>query len=61
MPPIAIFFCLAAFAFSGSTRFAITRSPRFLLPRCLRGGASVVVAGGVAAGGGTAPPAALSP
>jgi hypothetical protein len=25
---------LAAFAFSGSTRFAITRSPRFLLPRC---------------------------
>ena len=35
-PPIAIFFCLASFAFSGSTRFAITPSPRFLLPRCLR-------------------------
>ncbi len=38
-PPIAIFFCLASFAFSGSTRFAITRSPRFLSPRCLRAAA----------------------
>ena len=35
-PPIAIFFCLASFAFSGSMRFAITQLPRFLLPRCLR-------------------------